>query len=147
MSEKKFQVGAKGVILHDSKVLLLKSKRFTPGEYYWDLPGGRFQENDTDILPCLMREVSEELPGITNIQLQHILTAGRMPKDFSDGTGLFGVFYEITATLPNPIVLTEEHTEYVWLSKQELEDLYNDPNREFPFDDIFYEACIAVFEK
>jgi len=146
MSEKKFQVGAKALIVEDGAVLLLRS-RYSSGAPYWDLPGGRYQEGDKNIVSCLVREVTEELPGIADITVKTLVSCGRMPRDFSDGTGLFGVFYKVTATLPRPLQLTDEHHGHEWMTIDEVKRLYDDPSRTMPFDEVFYNACIEALKK
>ena len=54
-ASKRWPVSIKGVIIQDSKVLLLKNERNE-----WELPGGKLDANETPE-ECVVREVKEEL--------------------------------------------------------------------------------------
>lgn len=47
---------------------------------------------------------------------------------FPSGLGLMLIYYEVECDLANPIRLSEEHTEAVWVSKENFEQIENDPN-------------------
>ena len=54
-ASKRWPVSIKGVIIQDSKVLLLKNERDE-----WELPGGKLDADETPE-ECVVREVKEEL--------------------------------------------------------------------------------------
>lgn len=107
---KKFHVGIKGMIIKDNRVLILKKKS---GDF-WDIPGGRIDGNE-DIESTLSREIQEELPGSKNISINRILCAHRLHKDILEDISLLLVYYEINVDLPDPIKLSDEHSEYKWI--------------------------------
>ena len=108
---KKFYVGIKGVIKQDDAVLVLKKN--TP-EPFWEICGGRIDGDET-IEQTLRRELEEELPGIAQVQIQQLLCAYRFPKDIESDTSLMLVYFQVSASLPDPIQLSDEHTEYRWV--------------------------------
>ena len=81
-----FQVGIKGIIVQEDKVLLLKF-RYRDGNLHWDLPGGRI-DGDEDIDAAFAREIAEELPGLSEPKLERIVHAERAPNNFDNGNGL-----------------------------------------------------------
>ena len=66
---KKFYVGVKGLIKTDQGYLILKH---TKGHY--DTPGGRIDGNE-GFEQTLRRELSEELPGISDIVVGDLVGA------------------------------------------------------------------------
>ncbi|HMS50553.1 MAG TPA: NUDIX hydrolase [Candidatus Saccharibacteria bacterium] len=110
---KQFNVGIKGVVRRkDGAVLLLRKNQ---DDTFWDVPGGRI-DGDESIEQTLNRELSEELPGIQDIRIGKILCAYRLQKDIALDTSLALVYYEVTAVLPDPVQLSDEHNEYCWVS-------------------------------
>ncbi len=116
---KAFHVGIKGVVRReDGAVLLLKKNSENP---FWEIPGGRIDANET-IDETLIREINEELPGSNNVQIKRILCAHRLPKDIAPDLSLMLLYFEVSADIPNPVVLSEEHTDSRWVrSARELE--------------------------
>lgn len=117
---KKFHVGIKGLITKDNRILILKKKS---GEF-WDIPGGRIDGNE-DIVSTLKREIQEELPESKNIRIKRILCAHRLHKDILDDISLLLVYYEISVDLPDPIKLSEEHSDYKWIKNYDEIELDN----------------------
>lgn len=111
---KKFNVGIKGVIRRDDgAVLLLKKNK---GEKsFWEVPGGRIDGDET-IQQALIRELHEELPGTKDIVMQRVLIAHRLPFDIAEDLGLMLLYFEVSATLSEPITISEEHSEYMWVN-------------------------------
>lgn len=141
MDERRFQVGSKALLTQGDRVFLMKSQFESTKEPCWDLPGGRLHVDDKDIHRGLIRELEEELPGIQNIRIHDLVDAAILPRPFPDGSGLLILFWNVTATLPNPIVLTEEHTHYQWITRDQLAKIYNNKNRTDIFDEAFYRVC------
>ncbi len=120
---KTFYVGVKGVIRVDNKVLLLK-KKDQSGNYFWDIPGGRIDDNET-IEETLNRELKEEVPSLGNYSQKKIISAYRLPKDLKDELGLFLIFYRIDAD-PFSVSFSDEHEEYRWVSANDIDQIRND---------------------
>jgi 8-oxo-dGTP pyrophosphatase MutT (NUDIX family) len=122
MTMKKFYVGVKGLIQTDEGYLILKH---TKGHF--DTPGGRIDDNE-DFEQTLRRELSEELPGITDIKVGDLVGSYRLQKDIDDDTSLVLLYFLVDATLPNQIQLSEEHQSYQWILT--LADIPNNLNPE-----------------
>lgn len=106
---KKFYVGVKGIIKTEQGYLILKHAK---GHY--DTPGGRIDHNE-DFKDTLQRELCEELPGITDVTLGDLLGAFRLQKDIDGDISLVLLYFMVNATLPDPIALSEEHTDYLFI--------------------------------
>ena len=63
---KKFFLGIKAIIVDSGKVLLLERNFKTP---FWEAPGGRIDEGES-VEEALIRELKEELPGISDISIK-----------------------------------------------------------------------------
>lgn len=106
---KKFFVGVKGIIHDESRgVLLLRDPRIV------DVPGGRI-DDDESFEQALRREISEELPGTEIRSVGELLGKYRVPVDVRDDIGLVLLFFRVDAVVPEPVTLSEEHTEYIWV--------------------------------
>jgi 8-oxo-dGTP pyrophosphatase MutT (NUDIX family) len=110
MSLKKFYVGVKGLIRAGSGFLILKHES---GRY--DIPGGRI-DDDEDFEQTLRRELNEELPGIKDVKIGNMIGAYRLHKDIDQDTSLVLLYFSVEAILPEEIELSDEHTEYLWVS-------------------------------
>ncbi|NBX97491.1 NUDIX hydrolase [bacterium] len=106
---KKFNVGVKGIIKTDQGYLILKHAKG-----HFDTPGGRIDDNE-DFKDTLQRELGEELPGITNIEIGDLIGAFRLQKDIDGDISLVLLYFLVNATLPDPIALSEEHTEHLFI--------------------------------
>lgn len=109
MVMKKFYVGVKGLIQTDQGYLILKHAK---GHY--DTPGGRM-DDDEEFEQTLRRELSEELPGITDVKIGELVGSFRLHKDIEGDISLVLLYFLVSATLPNPILLSEEHQSYQWV--------------------------------
>jgi 8-oxo-dGTP diphosphatase len=116
----KFQkVGVSAFIVVNDKVLVVQRSEhesFLSG--YWELPGGNVEFGE-DPKDALMRECSEEVS--LNVEV------GRPYWIFSyisnDGTRhTIDITYSCKL-LSGDIVLSNEHTEYRWISKNEVDQL------------------------
>ena len=119
MSEKTFRAAGKAVII-DEKGLILVIKRAgdeTHLENLWDVPGGRFDYEDTP-QEGLKREIKEET-GL-EAEIIHPVKSWTFMRD--NGEQVFG-----TTFLCEPesleIELGEEHTDFQWVKKEELDSL------------------------
>ncbi|MBI2542673.1 MAG: NUDIX hydrolase [Candidatus Aenigmarchaeota archaeon] len=139
MTEQKFHVGVKALILNDKNEILIL--RANPSELrrqatHWDLPGGRIKENDS-IEETLRKEINEEL-GVDNIKIvEHFDTSIsniKIPLD-DETVGLILIVYK--CKLPDNNVdlkLSFEHLEYKWASVDEAKELLK-----FKFGNSFIE--------
>jgi 8-oxo-dGTP pyrophosphatase MutT (NUDIX family) len=118
-----FYIGVKGVVRVANKVLILKKKDQT-GNYFWDIPGGRIDDNET-IEETLHRELKEEVPSLGKYSISKIIGAYRLPKDLNDGLGLVLIFYKIDAE-SFVASFSDEHEESKWVEIDEIEALRND---------------------
>ena len=126
---KYFHVGMKGVIRHpkDDRVLLMKMHNGA-----WDLPGGRLDEGERGFEETLTRELHEELPGIRDVTIGRQLGAVRMAHDLGPraleqgvdtsmlpggGVGLVIVLYDVRASLPDPVQVSDEHASFAWTTR------------------------------
>lgn len=114
---KKFYVGVKGVVRDKNRGIILLHRDYKSGDY-WDVPGGRI-DGDEDLTQALTRELDEELPGITSIKVGELLGAHRLQKDIEGDTSLVLLYFLVDATLPDPVILSEEHESYTWLKNQQ----------------------------
>lgn len=131
---KLFNVGIKGVVTRkDGAVLLLRKNQENP---FWEVPGGRIDQ-DESIEQTLERELHEELPGCTNLHIKRIVCAHRLPHDIAKDVSLMLIYYQVTVDLPEPIVISEEHSEYRWITSLD----------ELPLDGGTYKALKIVFDK
>jgi 8-oxo-dGTP pyrophosphatase MutT (NUDIX family) len=110
---KKFYVGVKGII-HDEErgILLLRDPRIV------DVPGGRI-DDDENFEQTLRREISEELPGAEVTSVGELLGVYRVPKDIKEDISLVLLFFKVNAVVPEPVALSEEHTDYIWVKSVE----------------------------
>lgn len=124
-NEQIFHVGIKALIENkEGRVLLLKADVSTHKknvEAYWDIPGGRIKEGN-DILQTLQREIEEET-GISNIGKPAFVTAvvsnHEIPLDDGTLAGLILMIYKVTIPVDSTITISEEHSDYEWVSKTE----------------------------
>ena len=110
MSEKKdTDKIAKAVVMKGDKALLLKRSNYMKkyaGE--WDLPGGHVQEEES-LEDGLRREVEEE----TGLKIKY------PEKLYSDGR----MHYYKAEMEDAEVKLSEEHTEYKFVSAEDLKDM------------------------
>ena len=87
-------------------------------EDFWDVPGGRIDDDET-IEQALLRELAEELPSHTQPRIGKLLNAYRIPGSIKDELGLVLLFYRVEVTFQGAIALSAEHTDFEWLSFDE----------------------------
>ncbi|KXK26895.1 MAG: CTP pyrophosphohydrolase [candidate division WS6 bacterium OLB20] len=119
-----FYTGVKGIVHKDGRLLLLSCPDQL-GRSYWDIPGGRI-EPDEDISATLLRELAEELPGLTSVQQGPLVHAARMARMLNDGNGLMLLFYLVSGDISNKPELSEEHTGYRWVTREQAETVGDD---------------------
>lgn len=112
-------VGVKALLFVGEKCLIVKRVETT--HEYWDVPGGRI-DDDERLMETLERELREELPTIRNFRVGEIVGAYRFSKNITNDRGLVLLFYKVEAE-NFEIVLSDEHTEYKWITKENIEEL------------------------
>lgn len=81
---------------------------------FWDIPGGRIDDNE-DFEQTLRRELAEELPGCVVHAVRELKGAFRVPKDIEGDTGLVLLYFLADVTLPEKVVLSDEHNDYKFM--------------------------------
>ena len=99
---------ARGIVMHDGKLLLME--RWRPGMHYFSIPGGGIEPNETPE-QCVEREILEE----TGVQV----TVGRQVLEMHDGDVVHKIFLCV-------YVSGEPH-----LPDDSPEALLNDPDNRF----------------
>lgn len=112
-----FHIAIKAVIVKDGKALVLKETSRYSG---YDLPGGKIDENES-IDEALKRELHEEL-GLKEFKMGDLVHVYERTDYKKEGISLMLIFYKVTAA-EFKITLSEEHTEYKWISRREVEDM------------------------
>lgn len=118
------QIGVKALIYHPQKkkFLCLKANEgsYNPQLSPWELPGGRVDKGEKDLLAVLDREVTEELGAITyeykGIVDQFI---GRSYGDES-----YAMTVHLLSFIGGHITLSDEHETYKWIDS--LEEIGDD---------------------
>jgi len=122
--EKLFQVGIKALIANSKgEILVLDSGDWHMKNQtrHWDIPGGRIQQGQS-AMETLQREVEEET-GINQVSNPEFFTTIFSNfKDMPVGdhmVGLILMIYKVEIPENSKIVLSEEHSGYEWVSRQE----------------------------
>lgn len=134
---KECYVGVKALLVVEGKCLIVKRVETTHA--YWDVPGGRIDDNEK-LMETLARELYEELPSIGNFTVGEIVGAYRFKSNITNDRGLVLIFYKVEAE-DFEIILSDEHTEYKWITKENIEDLYTS---EFPIEPELRELVQTV---
>jgi 8-oxo-dGTP diphosphatase len=113
-----FNIGVKALIVHDERVLLLHRADHN----VWEPPGGRINSGE-NIEETLLRELVEELPGITNCIVKEIVHADSPDFALPNGNRLMLLFFRVNALLPDALVVKDEHSELTWALAEQLDSL------------------------
>lgn len=119
-NDKDFFVGQKAFIEKDGQLLVLFNE-----ESKLDLPGGKIQEGENDLVASLKREVKEE----TNLDIEIGQPFTTWYYDFGPqyrhvGKRVFIVGYKCKY-VSGKLKLSNEHTDYRWVDKNTYTDLDN----------------------
>lgn len=118
----KLFVGAKGLVHHEGKVLLLReSSKYEDGceEGKWDVPGGRIEPHET-MREGLIREVEEE-SGLT-VEPGAVLGAfDGFPEIKGEKCHVARVYF-LCETKSTEVVLSEDHDMFDWVTPDALGD-------------------------
>jgi 8-oxo-dGTP pyrophosphatase MutT (NUDIX family) len=124
---KLFFVGIKGLIEDQAgSILLLKAdvtKHRGNIEPYWDIPGGRIDEDeDSNVQITLKREILEET-GVKQVENIKFLTAvisnHQIPLEGAKRAGLVLMVYKVMIPASSIIKISKEHVAYEWVSRAE----------------------------
>ncbi|MBT6253874.1 NUDIX hydrolase [Candidatus Uhrbacteria bacterium] len=111
-------IANKGLLVRpDGKCLFMRDSGKMPGHAgtagLWDMPGGRMDIGETDMVKTLARELSEEvgyeLPEGSTPEVFSIMTW----KNMSD-LWICGHFYRIDVDQRFSPTLSDEHDEFIW---------------------------------
>lgn len=121
---------AKALIIKDKKYLLLKrsvDSKFFAGQ--WDFPGGKIELGEK-VLEALQREVLEET-GLA-------ITPGEKAGDFNHSENGQDIHLQVFAVedFSGEIKLSEDHTDFSWVAKEELNNYQITPVTKLFFDQI-----------
>jgi len=120
--ENKIVVAVKGVIIHQGKVLILKrAAEDEVGAGTWEMAGGK-PEFGEKLELSLMREVEEET-GL-HIKVEKLLYATTFK---TDPARQVVILTYLCKAEKEQVYLSEEHSDYTWAGKSELENLLPDP--------------------
>lgn len=122
MAHKLFHVGVKALMVNpEGKVLLCKTPPWKDLPAYWDLPGGRIEDNQT-AEEALRRELEEET-GLTDVGavtfFSGFISKIEIPVSDAQSVGLALMVYALKLTEDKSIKLSDEHTDYEWVSLAE----------------------------
>lgn len=116
----KLFIGAKALIVHEGKVLLVREAAYDEGVStgMWDVPGGRINPEEP-ILEGLQREVTEECGLI--IEPGEVLGVFEtFPEIKGEACHIVRVFYKAVAKTTD-VVLSQDHDTYEWVTLEDLE--------------------------
>lgn len=113
-----FHVGVKGVVVKDNKILFLKRKSKTLGYVFWDMPGGRMEENE---LPkeTLKRELMEEA-GVELLHVNDLITYHIHPRYNNKGVKLLLLYFKVQVNTTE-IEISSEHLGFKWIGVDDLD--------------------------
>ena len=104
-----------GLIYKDEKILLARRKKGKLLEGYWEFPGGKVEEGETD-KSALERELNEEL-GLSVSEITYFSENKHEYETFSINL----IAFKCNAH-DNPKILVD-HDKFEWLSSKEIKKL------------------------
>jgi 8-oxo-dGTP pyrophosphatase MutT (NUDIX family) len=132
-------VGVKGIVRVDDKCLVLQ--KGTGKNAYWDIPGGRI-DNDETLEDTLSRELSEELPSIKGYKVGSVVGAHRLSKDIDDNKALVLIFF-IVDVEDFEVELSSEHNNYRWVDKNNVSELLE---TDISIEHGYYDAIVKALD-
>lgn len=126
ISQRQLQVGVKIFLTNEvGEVLLLKRNRETHADVgeQWDIPGGRINVGES-LFVNLSREVAEETGLILTGEPKILLAQDIFPE----GKHVVRITYIGTAA--GTVVLSQEHTEFVWVTRETLAERLDNVTKE-----------------
>src|SRR3972149_10863004 len=120
--------GQKAFIIDtEKKLLVLKRSNSKVYNEYWDVPGGKLEQTDT-LLSGITREIKEET-GLKLKRILAILTTTKFMGISKDKPIGFRNIYLCETS--GKVVLSEEHSEYKWVSVKEIDKKQFPPDKDF----------------
>ncbi len=121
MAERLFHIGIKGLVTNEEgKILLVKTPAWEGRPSYWDIPGGRMDEDET-FYQTLGRELKEEIdceyvgePELLKIVVSNIT----LPVDDME-VGLVLMVYKVSLADNSVITLNDHETDFAWFEPVE----------------------------
>ncbi len=111
-------VACKGLIINDGQLLLLKK---VGTNVFWDLPGGRLSKGES-FYRGLKRELQEELPDIKINNIGNLLGVYKRYIN-NKQEELLLLYFQVEASFPQGIKLSDEHDDYHWVKLAKLDKL------------------------
>ena len=127
------------IVRSDGKILALKRSADDHSRGgNWDLPGGGYEAGE-QVIEAIKREIKEEA-GLAAHTLNPIFIDNHMnvEKGFFAGLNVFGVCY-VCKDWEGEVILSDEHTEYQWVTPDEFAQL------SFGDDNGFFAASIQHY--
>jgi 8-oxo-dGTP diphosphatase len=119
MNNTNFAIAVKAFIIKDNSLLLIKrNKENVHKPCVWEVPGGRLNELSEDPIKGLEREVKEET-GL-DIIVKNPLSVHHFIRDDGQKITMINFLCQPTSS---EITLSEEHTEFQWLPKEQIKSL------------------------
>ena len=137
MKDKLFFIGLKAFIINnEGKLLVLRGSNKMEVEGLWSLPGGRIQEGEEASLleDILRREIKEECGDIEVVLGKPFLVW----RFYTPTKNIYLTGYRCLY-IQGEITLDEEHTEYKWITQQDVEAL--------PFASTYKEIIMDFFNE
>lgn len=113
MAHMKTKIGEYAIIINSKNEFLML--QFNSPINTWHFPGGRIDEGE-EATEGLIREIKEE----TNLEVQDLKPI--YTKIFTDERK-YGVFYMAKAKEPYKVEISDEHQNYKWFKKEDLNEI------------------------
>lgn len=122
MTEALFQLGQKALVVNEKgEVLVVGQEALSrPGQIWYDLPGGRVNEDEDDLSEALARELYEELQ--VEAETHELLTLSLAPKHPKRKYDIILAVYHCTITKGTPTP-SAEITDVKWVTLEELHSM------------------------
>ena len=116
-----FIIGAKSLILHNKKALLVQRSGKSGMECgKWEFTGGKVEFGE-DLHTALHREIKEET-GLENIRIEKLLYA--MTAVIAPEKQIIGLLYLCHAN-SDAVKISDEHLDFIWANREQLISLLN----------------------